>query len=183
MAVPPMHADEVEIDEDLVRSLLAEQASDWARLPLSRMSVWGTDHVIYRLGDELSVRLPKIGWAASQGETERRWLPLIAAQLNVEVPVPLFLGQPHGSYPYRWYISPWLAGENPRPDDDLTLLAGDLAAFILDLHRLNTANAPEPAGSDRGVRSPAPTLRPGTAPSGCVARPTSMPCSQPGRPE
>lgn len=31
----------------------------------------GTDHVIYRLGDDLSVRLPKIGWAAQQGEKER----------------------------------------------------------------------------------------------------------------
>lgn len=145
-----MHADEVEVDHDLVRGLLAEQAPDWAGLPLTRVPAWGTDHVIYRLGDELSVRLPKIGWAASQGETERRWLPMIAAQLAVEVPVPLFVGQPQGSYPYRWYVSPWLAGENPRPDDDLTLLAGDLAAFVLDLQRLDTVDAPRPAGSDRG---------------------------------
>lgn len=145
-----MHADEVEVDPDLVRGLLSEQAPGWARLPLTRMPAWGTDHVIYRLGDELSVRLPKIGWAASQGETERRWLPLIAAQLAVEVPVPLFVGRPQGTYPYRWYVSPWLPGDNPRPDDDLGLLAGDLAAFVLDLQRLDTTGAPRPAGSDRG---------------------------------
>jgi aminoglycoside phosphotransferase (APT) family kinase protein len=145
-----MHADEVEVDPGLVRGLLSEQAPDWARLPLTRVPAWGTDHVIYRLGEELSVRLPKIGWAASQGETERRWLPLIAAQLAVKVPVPLFVGRPQGAYPYRWYVSPWLAGENPRPEDDLTLLAGDLAAFVLDLQRLDTTGAPRPKGSDRG---------------------------------
>lgn len=150
MTVPRMHADEVEVDRDLVLSLLAEQAPDWARLPLTRVPAWGTDHVIYRLGDDLSVRLPKIGWAAAQGETERRWLPLIAAQLAVEVPVPLFVGQPQAGYPYRWYVSPWLAGENPRPDDDLSQLAGDLATFVLDLQRLDTTGAPGPTGSDRG---------------------------------
>ncbi|MEO6500711.1 MAG: aminoglycoside phosphotransferase family protein [Jatrophihabitantaceae bacterium] len=150
MSVPRMHADEVAIDGDLVQSLLREQAPAWTGLPLTRVSAWGTDHVIYRLGDELSVRLPKIGWAASQGETERRWLPLIAAQVAVEVPVPLFVGRPQGGYPYRWYVSPWLAGQNPSPEDDLALLAGDLAAFVLDLQRLDTVGAPRPEVGDRG---------------------------------
>jgi aminoglycoside phosphotransferase (APT) family kinase protein len=168
MTVPRMHADEVEIGVDLVRKLLAEQAPQWAGLLLGRLPTWGTDHVIYRLGADLSVRLPKIGWAASQGDRERRWLPLIAAQVAVEVPVPLFVGQPQGRYPYRWYVSPWLAGENPQPGDDLSVLAGDLAAFVLDLQRLDTSGAPRPQGGDRGgplvdadtgTREPAEQLR------------------------
>jgi aminoglycoside phosphotransferase (APT) family kinase protein len=145
-----MHADEVEIDADLVRSMLAEQAPQWAQLPLTRLPTWGTDHVIYRLGGHLSVRLPKIGWAAAQGEKELRLLPRIAAQVAVEVPVPLLVGRPHGRYPYRWYVSPWLAGENPRPGDDLSVLAGDLAAFVLDLQRLDVTGAPRPERSERG---------------------------------
>ena len=145
-----MHADEVEVDADLVRDLLAGQAPHWAGLPLTRLDTWGTDHVIFRLGDELSVRLPKIGWAASQGEKERRWLPVLAPGVAVEVPVPLFVGEPRGRYPYRWYVSPWLAGRNPRPGEDLTTLAGDLAAFVLDLHRLDTADAPQPQDGERG---------------------------------
>jgi aminoglycoside phosphotransferase (APT) family kinase protein len=145
-----MHADEVEVDQDLVRRLLAEQAPGWAGLPLSRVPAWGTDHVIYRLGEDLSVRLPKIGWAAAQGEQEQRWLPVIAARVAVEVPVPLFVGQPHGGYPYRWYVSPWLAGHNPQPAGDLTSLAADLADFVLDLQRLDTAGAPRAARSARG---------------------------------
>jgi aminoglycoside phosphotransferase (APT) family kinase protein len=105
-----MHVDEVEIGVDLVRNLLAEQAPQWARLPLSRLPTWGTDHVIYRLGAYLSVRLPKIDWAASQGDRERRWLPLIAAQVAVEVPVPLFVGQPQGRYPYAGTSHPGSPG-------------------------------------------------------------------------
>src|ERR1700712_4965896 len=144
-----MHADEVEVEADLVRNLLAEQAPDWARLSLTRVPTWGTDHVIYRLGDDLSVRLPKIGWAALQGDRERRWLPMIAARVAVEVPVPLFVGQPQGNYPYPWYVAPWLAGENPQPGDDLTVLAGDLAAFVLDLQRVDTTDAPRPGSAER----------------------------------
>jgi aminoglycoside phosphotransferase (APT) family kinase protein len=163
-----MHVDEVEVDLDLVRSLLADQAPQWARLRLTRVAAWGTDHVIYRLGDGLSVRLPKIGWAASQGEKERRWLPVIAGQVTVEVPVPLFVGRPQGRYPYGWYVSPWLAGANPRPGDDLHSLAGDLAAFVLDLQRLDVTGAPRPRRGDRGgplpdadtaTREPAEQLR------------------------
>jgi aminoglycoside phosphotransferase (APT) family kinase protein len=163
-----MHAAEVEVETDLVRDLLATQAPEWARLPLTRVPTWGTDHVIYRLGENLSVRLPKIGWAALQGDRERRWLPVIAAGVAVEVPVPLFVGQPQGDYPYPWYVSPWLAGENPRPGDDLTVLAGDLAAFVLDLQRLDTSGAPRPEGGERGgalldadtaTREPAEQLR------------------------
>ena len=164
-----MHADEVEIDLDLVRSLLAEQAPHWTGLPLTRLATWGTDHVICRLGDALSVRLPKIGWAASQGEKERRWLPLIARQLSVEVPVPVFVGEAQGRYPYRWYVSPWLAGRNPQPaTDDLTVLAADLAAFVLDLHRVDPSGAPRPedgarggplADADAATREPAEQLR------------------------
>ena len=145
-----MHADEVEVDHGLVRRLLAAQAPDWAARPLTRVPAWGTDHVIYRLGEQLSVRLPKIGWAASQGERERRWLPVIAARLAVEVPVPLFVGRPQDDYPYPWYVSPWLAGENPQPGGDLTALAGDLAAFVLDLRRADPTGAPRPESSERG---------------------------------
>jgi hypothetical protein len=54
-----MHADELEIDKRLLRHLLCEQFPEWGELPLRRIEPSGTVHAIFRLGDELSVRLPR----------------------------------------------------------------------------------------------------------------------------
>ena len=82
-----MHADEIELDEALVRRLLTAQFPKWADLPISRVSSYGTDHDIYRLGDALVVRLPRIGWAAGQAAKEAEWLPKLAPHLPLAVPV------------------------------------------------------------------------------------------------
>lgn len=146
-----MHADEVEVDDGAVRRLVDAQVPHLADRPLTRLDTWGTDHVIYRLGDDLSVRLPKIGWAATQGEREAEWLPRLARRLPVAVPVPLFVGEPGEGYPYRWYVSPWVDGVNPRPEEaDLHVLARDAAAFVLALQAIETTGAPPPRWGQRG---------------------------------
>jgi aminoglycoside phosphotransferase (APT) family kinase protein len=152
VAVPRMHEDEVEVDRALVLRLLTTQFPTLADRPLTRIEAWGTDHAIFRLGDDLSVRVPKIGWAAKQGEKEHRWLPALAPHLPIEVPAPLVLGEPAEGYPYRWYISPWLDGENPKLDGsvDLVQLAVDLAAFVLALQRIDATGAPGPRVAQRG---------------------------------
>lgn len=53
-----MHADEVDIDAGLVHRLLLVQFPHWADLPIERLASGGTVNAIYRLGDELTVRLP-----------------------------------------------------------------------------------------------------------------------------
>ncbi len=67
MATQKMHADEVETDAALVRRLLATQFPQWADLPIEPIPSGGTDHAIYRLGDDMSVRLPRIGWSGRPG--------------------------------------------------------------------------------------------------------------------
>jgi aminoglycoside phosphotransferase (APT) family kinase protein len=147
-----MHEGEVEVDDALVRRLLATQLPHLADLPLTRIEAWGTDHAIFRLGDGLSVRLPKIGWAATQGGKESRWLPVLAPHLPIEVPVPHAVGHAADGYPFRWYVSPWLEGDNPRTDGsiDLCQLALDVAAFVLALQRIDTTGAPTPKHAQRG---------------------------------
>ena len=81
-----MHDDEVQVDEELVRQLLASQVPHVAHLQLAVVEPWGTDHAIWRLGDELVVRIPRIHWAAGQAALEARWLPVLATLLPVEVP-------------------------------------------------------------------------------------------------
>ena len=94
--VARMHIDELEIDEALVRRLLDEQFPEWAGLPLRRIEPSGTDNAIFRLGDELSLRLARREGPTEPGGKEFDWLPGLAALLPVEIPVPVAQGRPGG---------------------------------------------------------------------------------------
>jgi aminoglycoside phosphotransferase (APT) family kinase protein len=139
-----MHDDELEIDAALVRRLLASQFPQWADLPLEHVVHFGTDNAIYRLGEEMSVRLPRIHWATGQVEREHRWLPTLAPHVPLAVPVPLAMGQPAEGYPWQWSVCTWLAGENPSFERlaDPCEAARDLAGFIAALQTVDTAGAP-----------------------------------------
>ena len=99
-----MHADEVATDASLVRRLLAAQFPQWADLPIEPVASAGTDNAIYRLGDDMAVRLPRIHWATGQVELEQRWLPMLAPLLPVATPVLLGKGEPAEGYPWHWAI-------------------------------------------------------------------------------
>jgi aminoglycoside phosphotransferase (APT) family kinase protein len=145
-----MHADEVSTDAGLVGRLLAAQFPQWAGLPIERVPSAGTDNALYRLGDDMVVRLPRIDWAVGGVENADEWLPRLARLLPVAVPVPLARGTPALGYPWPWSVYPWLEGENPTVDrlHHPELLASDLAQFIDALRRVALAGGP-PAG--RGV--------------------------------
>jgi aminoglycoside phosphotransferase (APT) family kinase protein len=139
-----MHADEVDTDATLVRRLLARQFPQWADLPIEQVESTGTDNAIYRLGADMSVRLPRIQWATGQIEKERYWLPKIAPQLPLTVPVQLALGSPADGYPWDWAVYRWLAGENLLLDDiaDPLETASTLARFISALQHIDITGAP-----------------------------------------
>ena len=65
-----MHEREIDTDAGLVRRLIAAQQPQWAGLPIELVDSYGTDHDIYRLGDAMCVRLPRIFWAAGQAAKE-----------------------------------------------------------------------------------------------------------------
>lgn len=139
-----MHDDEVEVDEALVHRLVATQMPELADLPLARVDPWGTDNAIWRLGDELVARLPRIGWAAGQAEREATWLPRLAPQLPVAVPQPVAVGEPDHDYPYRWAVHRWIPGEGAALDRiaDPVAFALDLAEVVRKLQAVATAGAP-----------------------------------------
>jgi aminoglycoside phosphotransferase (APT) family kinase protein len=146
-----MHADEVETDVTLVRRLLAGQFPLWAELPIERVVSYGTDHDIYRLGDVLAARLPRIGWATPQAAKEAEWLPRLAPQLPLAVPVPLATGHPAEGYPFEWSVCSWLPGQNANGTiEDLDRAAVDLAGFVTALRGVDTAGAPERLPHQRG---------------------------------
>ena len=150
-----MHDDEVVTDVAQVRALLFAQQPQWAELPLEPVESAGTDHWIYRLGDELSVRLPRIHWATEQVDKEQRWLPVLAPQLPLAIPLPLAVGEPGEGYPWRWSVYPWLPGENATLERlaDPRQAALALAEFVTALQRIDTTGGPAPGAHNfhRGV--------------------------------
>jgi aminoglycoside phosphotransferase (APT) family kinase protein len=143
--VPIVHPDEVEIDLHVVRGLLDDQFPEWADLPLSRFPSYGTDNAVFRLGDELYVRMPRVRaevptWAINQIRKEAEWLPRLAPHLPVEVPVVVAQGQPNAGYTYGWAVYRWLSGQTPA--DATIRLAYDVARFIAALQRIDPTGAP-----------------------------------------
>lgn len=150
-----MHDDEITIDESLVRCLIADQFPAWTDLPLARVPSSGTDNALFRLGDHLAVRLPRIPDATGQVEKDLRWLPHIGPSLHVAAPVPLGLGQPGRGYPWTWGVYEWITGAEARPGHltDPGAIAADLARLVADLRTVDTAGGPAPnRDSGRGCR-------------------------------
>lgn len=154
-----MHVDELDLDEALVRRLLAEQFPEWAGLPVRRVVPDGTVNAIFRLGDELAVRLARREGPTEPGGRELEWLPRLAPLLPVEVPVPVAQGRPSTEYPWFWEVHTWVDGETvPVEELDALQAARDLAAFVAVLQRVDPAGAPPGRGiplaeRDEGVRS------------------------------
>ena len=110
-----MHADEVETSVALVRRLLARRFPEWADLPVERVPSNGTDNALYRLGGDMVVRLPRIGWAVAGAVREYEWLPRLAPHLPVAVPLPLGRGGPAEGYPWRWPSTVGSKARTPLP--------------------------------------------------------------------
>jgi aminoglycoside phosphotransferase (APT) family kinase protein len=148
-----MSPDEVYPDVDLVRRLLLDQFPQWAALPLEPVRSAGTDNTLYRLGDCLVVRLPRLQVTRAALEKERRWLPILAPLLPVAVPVPIAEGMPADGYPWKWSVYRWLEGEDAivRPVADLSRLATDLAQFVAALQRIDPTGGPS-AGRENFFR-------------------------------
>lgn len=148
--MPDKPSAEFPIDAPLVRSLLTQAAPslpDAAHQPL-RHAADGWDCAVWRLGDDLAVRLPRRGLAAPLIRHEQRWLPSIAERMEatgVRVPTPLFCGEPDAGYPWPWSIVPWIDGESGLevPRSERSGWAQPLAAALRALHT--------PAPRDRPV--------------------------------
>ncbi|MEV4019424.1 aminoglycoside phosphotransferase family protein [Nonomuraea angiospora] len=141
---------EIEISAELVRDLLRDQHRDLADHPV-RLGARGWDNQLWRLGDDLAVRLP---WATQSADElllkEYTWLPALAPRLPLQVPVPQRLGEPSALFPRPWIVTTWVPGE---PADRVPVTRGAeaadaLAAFLTALHQ----PAPEqaPTGRIRG---------------------------------
>jgi aminoglycoside phosphotransferase (APT) family kinase protein len=130
-----LHDDEVDINTDLVRALVAEQFPQLRDLPVTEFGSTGTVNAIYLLGDELCVRLPRVQRWARGLERECKWLPLLAPSLTLQIPEPVAKGSPTSYYAFSWAIFRWIDGQTYAPEriDDERQAAADLAQFVVEL--------------------------------------------------
>ena len=152
MAQRRMHTDEIIADEALAARLVAAQFPQWGGLPIERVRHSGTDNAIFRIGDSLVARLPRIHWAVGQTDKEFEWLPRLAPYLPLDAPRPLRKGVPAFGYPWPWSVYEWLEGESALDVavDDATVAALDLAAFIRALRAVPAHDRPPAVPGGRG---------------------------------
>jgi aminoglycoside phosphotransferase (APT) family kinase protein len=139
-----------EISASLVRDLLRDQHPDLAELPLREVDGgWGNQ--MWRLGDELAVRIQRMDTEPDPQLKERRWLPLLAPRLPLPVPVPVRSGAPSERFTKLWTVMTWVPGL-PLDHGSITRgghAADTLAEFLRALHVEAPADAP--VGTDRGA--------------------------------
>ena len=142
--VPP--PDRSTIDAALARRLVDRQFPEWAGLEIAPVDHGGWDNRTFRLGPELTVRLPTGAWYAEQVEKEQRWLPVLAKQLPLPIPAPVARGEPDDGFPYPWSVYRWLEGAPAMTAAvaDLESFASDLAAFLNALARVDATGGPAP---------------------------------------
>jgi len=143
MAAQNMPAAEIDITEGLVRRLLDEQHPDLADLQIRPLAN-GWDNVIFRLGDELTVRVPRRQMAARLVEHEQQWLGVLAPRLSIPIPVPTRVGVPSDQFPWHWSVCPWLEGQMAAdtPLSDPVAEALRLGGFLSGLHTPAPDDAP-----------------------------------------
>ena len=137
-----VHADEVPVDVAVVEALVAEQCPQWAGLSLSPAGA-GTDNTMYRLGDDLLVRLPRTPDKTAALHKERRWLPRLAPLLATKVPEPVHAGRPTAAFPLPWSVYRWIEGQEAGRGgvEDWERFGADLAAFVEGLHQVDLMGA------------------------------------------
>lgn len=144
-----LHEDEIGIDLPLVRALVDRALPQLAGHPLRPLAASGSSNALFRLGDDLLIRLPRQPGGSATIAKEARWLPHVAPALTVEVPVTVAVGRPDLGYPEQWSVVRWIEGGTPDEPVGPGELARDLAGVVGALGRLAV---PDDAFTDPALR-------------------------------
>jgi len=98
-----MHENEVEVNEEIVKALILEQLPAYKDLPVERVHSTGTVNAIFKLGDELCVRLPTLEWANESLHVEYKVLPIISKNVSLKIPEVIEKGKPSYSFPLEFF--------------------------------------------------------------------------------
>ena len=119
------------LDLQAAARLISSQFPELAGQRICHRADKGTDNHIFRIGNDLCARFPKVPWAAGTATREAEALPRFAGA-PLAVPQVYGAGLPGEGYPHAWSVLTWLPGE-PLEDSALSdPVAGArrLAAFF-----------------------------------------------------
>ncbi|EUA06504.1 phosphotransferase enzyme family protein [Mycobacterium kansasii 732] len=134
-----------EISARLARRLVDSQFPHWSSLALTPVARQGVDNRTFRLGEELSIRLPTGDRYAEQVAKEQHWLPRLAPRLPLPIPQPVAMGRPAFHYPYPWSVYRWLDGATAEEAvTDWGPIGYALGHFLRALHHIDPGDGPEP---------------------------------------
>lgn len=141
-----VHHGEIGISESMVRSLVDQAFPQYTNRSLQQLRAPGSSNSLFRLGDDLLVRLPRQPGGSQAIAKEARWVRHISPAVPVPVPDVLAVGEPGFGYPESWSIVAWIDGDVPavpaQPGWSTADLARDLAGV---LHAMS--GIPVPAGA------------------------------------
>jgi len=142
-----------DISTSVVACLLETQFPEWAGLPIAPVELAGWDNITFRLGEDMSVRLPSGHPYCAQVAKEHQWLPVLGQHLPVAIPQPLAIGVPGCGFPWPWSVYRWLPGAYATVDRiaDLISFARSVGDFLMALHAIDPTGGP-PAGQDSQFR-------------------------------
>jgi hypothetical protein len=103
-----LHSDEIPIDAELVQGLVRRAMPAHADAPVRRLASSGSTNALFRVGDELLVRLPRQPGGSASISKEVTWLPVLGPLLPVAVPEVVAVFEPDHAYPERWSVVRWM---------------------------------------------------------------------------
>ncbi|HVF53108.1 MAG TPA: phosphotransferase [Actinomycetota bacterium] len=135
---------DLEVLEDLARSLIAEQFPEFELRSLRYLGE-GWDNIVWLANEEFAFRFPRREIAVRGVEREIGVLPQLAPHLPVAIPQPRFVGQPSDRFAWPFYGGPILpGGELPEVglgEDARRNLAPAIGSFLRTLHSDAVAEA------------------------------------------
>jgi aminoglycoside phosphotransferase (APT) family kinase protein len=118
----------------------------YADAPVRRLPSSGSTNALFRLGEDLLVRLPRQPGGSATISKETTWLPVLGPLLPVSVPDVVAVFEPDREYPERWSVVRWIDGAHPEvvdPDTAVDPRREDLAKNLATVMRaLRQAEVP-----------------------------------------
>ncbi len=160
--IDPIHDDEINTSESVIRSLLTAHCPQWADLPTAPLDSSGTSNSMWRIdvvgSNDIVVRVPRNESAAASVERELALLPALAASpiaATFAVPTIRHAGEPAAGVPFRWLVLDWIDGSDAwsiRHDIDRAgeRFALQLAEAVIAIGDLDGLPAPSRRPGQRG---------------------------------